>query len=39
MKLEDDEVCESVLASIEARRTDVLKAVLDTIKKGEQLFC
>jgi hypothetical protein len=34
MKIDEDEASNSVKTSIEAHRTDVLKAVIDTIKKG-----
>jgi hypothetical protein len=34
MRIDEDEAYNSVKTSIEAQRTDVLKAVIDTIKKG-----
>ena len=34
MKISEDEAYESIKTSIEAHRTDVLKAVIDTVKKG-----
>ncbi len=34
MKIEEDEAYNSIKTSIEAHRTDVLKAVIDTVKKG-----
>jgi len=34
MKIDESEAYNSVKTSIEAHRTDVLKAVIDTIKKG-----
>ena len=38
MKINEDEAYNSVKTSIEAHRTDVLKAVIDTIKKGRALL-
>ena len=34
MRIDEDEAYNSVKTSIEAHRTDVLNAVIDTIKKG-----
>ena len=38
MRLQEEEASNSIKTAIEAQRTDVLKAVLDTIIKGTLLF-
>lgn len=38
MKLPEEEAFNSIITAIQAKRTDVLKAVLDTIIKSKHLF-
>lgn len=37
MKVDESEAYQSIKTSIEAHRTDVLKAVIDTVKKGKMI--